>query len=108
MHTDQLSKTKVTGVDQVDSAQDNIHTLLGDQLGKGGIAQPLGDAVSKEGITRAEEGDSGPLGGYGQDAMDGATSGLKSVGDSVGGGVKGATDGAVDHLGLGGLGGGKK
>jgi hypothetical protein len=51
------------------------------QVGQGGLAQPLGDALSKEGINRAERGgkddqgrpieSQGPLGGYGQGAVDG-------------------------------------
>ncbi|KAF2194961.1 hypothetical protein K469DRAFT_929 [Zopfia rhizophila CBS 207.26] len=50
----QLDKTKVTGVDQVDNLQDGINNLVGGQLGKGGLAQPAGDIASKEGVNRAE------------------------------------------------------
>ncbi|KAF2261726.1 hypothetical protein CC78DRAFT_449273, partial [Lojkania enalia] len=52
----QLDKTKVTGVDQVDTLQDGVNNLAGGQVGKGGFAQPVGDALSKEGINRAERG----------------------------------------------------
>jgi hypothetical protein len=58
-------------------------------MGQGGIAQPLGDAMSKEGINRAERGgkdengkpieSQGPLGGYGQSAADGVKGGVGSV-----------------------------
>ncbi|CAN9283300.1 unnamed protein product [Alternaria sp. RS040] len=84
-----LDKTKVTGVSQVDNLQDGVNGLVGGQVGKGGIAQPLGDAVSKEGINRAERGGKdeqgkpiegqGPLGGYGQSATDGVKGGASSV-----------------------------
>lgn len=66
-----------------------MNGLVGGQVGKGGIAQPLGDAVSKEGINRAERGGKdeqgkpiegqGPLGGYGQSAADGVKGGASSV-----------------------------
>ncbi|KAF2824937.1 hypothetical protein CC86DRAFT_353612 [Ophiobolus disseminans] len=102
-----LDKTKVTGVSQVDNLQDGVHGLVSGQVGKGGIAQPLGDAVSKEGINRAERGgkddkgkpleSQGPLGGYGQSAADGVkggaegvAGGVKGAGEGVAGGVKGA------------------
>jgi hypothetical protein len=76
-----LDKTKVTGNEQIDTAQDGVNGLVSGQMGQGGLAQPLGDAVSKEGINRAERGGKdeqgrsiegqGPLGGYGQGAVDG-------------------------------------
>jgi hypothetical protein len=114
---EQLDKTKVTGIDQVDNLQDGVNNLVGGQVGKGGLAQPVGDAFSKEGINRAERGgkdengqSSGPLGGYGQSAMDGVkgagsglTGGAKSAGSGVSDGVKGA-GGAVGGM----FGGGKK
>ena len=100
--TEQLDQTKVTGIDQVDNLQDGVNNLVGGQVGKGGLAQPLGDAVSKEGINRAERGgkddkgnpfeSQGPLGGYGQSAADGVkggasslAGGAKSAGGYVGG-----------------------
>ncbi|KAF2834503.1 hypothetical protein M501DRAFT_964260, partial [Patellaria atrata CBS 101060] len=52
----QLDKTKVTGISQVDTLQDSTNSLVSGQVGKGGLLQPAGDAVSKEGITRAERG----------------------------------------------------
>ena len=51
---DTLKKTKVTGVEQVDNLQDRTNNTIASQLGQGGIAQPIGDVVSKEGINRAE------------------------------------------------------
>jgi hypothetical protein len=51
---DTLSNTKVTGVEQIDNLQDGINNTVGGQLGKGGIAQPIGDVASKEGVNRAE------------------------------------------------------
>ena len=93
-----LDKTKVTGNEQVDNLQDGVNNLVGGQLGQGGLAQPLGDAVSKEGINRAERGgkdengrsveSQGPLGGYGQGAVDGVKNAGGWVGGMVGGGKK--------------------
>lgn len=93
---EQLDKTKVTGVEPVDNLQDGVNGLVGGQVGKGGLAQPIGDAVSKEGINRAERGgkdeqgrsieNQGPLGGYGQGAVDG----VKGAGSGVAGGAKSA------------------
>ncbi|KAF1360947.1 hypothetical protein EJ07DRAFT_114804 [Lizonia empirigonia] len=104
-----LDKTKVTGISQVDNLQDGVHGLVSGQVGQGGIAQPIGDALSKEGINRAERGgkdengnpieSQGPLGGYGQGAVDGVKGG---AGANVTGGAKNA--GGY----LGGLWGGKK
>lgn len=84
-----MDKTKVTGVEQVDNLQDGVNGLVAGQVGKGGLAQPIGDAFSKEGINRAERGgkdehgnpieSSGPLGGYGQSAADGVKGGVGSV-----------------------------
>lgn len=86
----------MTGIEQIDTLQDGVNNLVGGQVGKGGLAQPIGDALSKEGINRAERGGKdetgkpleaqGPLGGYGQSAADG----LKGVGGSVAGGAKSA------------------
>jgi hypothetical protein len=94
--TENLDKTKVTGISPIDKAQDGVNGLVSGQVGQGGLAQPLGDAVSKQGINRAERGgkdehgksveSQGPLGGYGASA----TEGVKSGAGSVAGGVKGA------------------
>ncbi|KAI0491048.1 hypothetical protein F4859DRAFT_460141 [Xylaria cf. heliscus] len=43
---DQLDKTKVTGVNQVDSLQDKTYDLAAGQLGQGGLLQPVGDLAS--------------------------------------------------------------
>jgi hypothetical protein len=88
-HLENLDKTKVTGVDQVDQVQDGVNGLVSGTMGQGGIAQPLGDAMSKEGINRAERGgkdehgnkieSQGPLGGYGESAAEGVKGGVGSV-----------------------------
>ena len=54
--TDTLDKTKVTGIEPVDKAQDGVNNLVGGQLGKGGALQGVGDTFSKEGINRTERG----------------------------------------------------
>ncbi|KAJ4360826.1 uncharacterized protein N0V89_001393 [Didymosphaeria variabile] len=100
----ELDKTKITGNEQVDNLQDGVNNLVSGQVGKGGLAQPLGDAFSKEGINRAERGGKdndgsygGPLGGYGQGAVDG----VKNAGSSVGGGLAGGAKSAGAIWGLG-------
>ncbi|KAF2628279.1 hypothetical protein BU25DRAFT_410369 [Macroventuria anomochaeta] len=114
-----LDKTKVTGVSQVDNLQDGVNGLVSGQVGQGGLAQPIGDALSKEGINRAERSgkdengnpieSQGPLGGYGQGAVDGVKGGAGAVGSgaqSVGSGVAGGAKSAGGYI--GGLWGGKK
>ncbi|KAI0108598.1 hypothetical protein GGR51DRAFT_120589 [Nemania sp. FL0031] len=44
---DQLDKTKVTGVQQVDKLQDGANDLAASQIGQGGILQPVGDLGSE-------------------------------------------------------------
>ncbi|KAF3038376.1 hypothetical protein E8E12_008882 [Didymella heteroderae] len=107
-----LDKTKVTGVSQVDNLQDGVNGLVSGQVGQGGLLQPVGDSLSKEGINRAERGgkdengkpieSQGPLGGYGQGAVDGVKGGAGAVGS----GVSNAGKSAGGYL--GGLWGGKK
>jgi hypothetical protein len=53
--TENLDQTKITGNEQVDNVQDGLHGLVAGQLGQGGLAQPIGDLVSKQGINRAEQ-----------------------------------------------------
>ncbi|KAK5105794.1 hypothetical protein LTR62_002136 [Meristemomyces frigidus] len=81
---DTLDKTKVTGVDQVDTLQGDVNNLVGNQFGQGGLMQPVGDAVSKEGVNRAERGGKDEKGGYtGQGYADSAAGAAKGVGSSV-------------------------
>ncbi|CAK7239544.1 MAG: hypothetical protein STHCBS139747_000975 [Sporothrix thermara] len=94
---DTLSKTKVTGVEQIDTLQDGVNGLVAGQLGQGGLAQPVGDMVSREGVNRAERNGKDDKGGYvpsstpeplrgSVDAIGGGvSSGVKSVGGAVGG-----------------------
>ena len=108
--TDTLDKTKVTGVDQVDNLQDGVNNLVGGQFGKGGLLQPVGDSVSKEGMNRAERGGKDESGSYGGAAANTVTDGAKSAGGYASGAASSVTDGAKSAGGaLGGLlGGGKK
>ncbi len=62
--SDNLNKSKLTGNEQVDKVQDDVNNGVAGQLGQGGIAQPLGDAISKEGINRAERKGKGNTGQY--------------------------------------------
>jgi hypothetical protein len=89
---DTLDKSKVTGIAQVDTLQDSVNHTVAGQVGQGGLLQPVGDAVSKEGVNRAERGgkdDSGSYAGAIGSSVSGAGgslwSGAKSAGGYVGG-----------------------
>ena len=76
---DTLDKSKVTGIEQVDTLQDGVNNLVAGQVGQGGLLQPVGDMASKEGVNRAERGGKDDSGSY-AGAIGG---GMKSVGGSV-------------------------
>ena len=114
---DTLNKSKITGIEQVDTLQDGVNNAVGQQFGKGGILQPVGDTFSKEGINRAERKGKDSDGSYGGAASSvtdpvvnnaqagGQTiaSGASSAGNSVLSGAKSA-GGYVGGM----FGGGKK
>lgn len=56
---DQLDKTKLTGNSSVDAVQDGVNTGVSGQLKSDGLLGGVGDLVSKEGVNRAERGDTG-------------------------------------------------
>lgn len=60
-----------------------MNNLAAGQVGKGGLAQPVGDLVSKEGVNRTERGGKDDDGGY-------APGPAASVVDPVAGGAKDA------------------
>lgn len=62
-HPDKLDQTKVTGVKGVDDLQEGVNKGVTDQLGKGGLLNPVGDKTSKEVFTRSERGGKGDKGG---------------------------------------------
>ena len=89
---DTMDKTKVTGIEQVDTVQDSVNNAVGQQVGKGSVLQPVGDFASSEGINRAERGGkddggsyAGAIGGYAQSAGGSVMSGAKSAGSYVSG-----------------------
>lgn len=110
--TDTLNKSKVTGISQVDQLQDDVHNLVGNQVGENGFFAPIGNLASKEGINRAERGGKDDKGSYGP--LGGVGEGAKNVGQGVAGGAQTVGGGAVDGVkGAGGyiggmFGGGKK
>lgn len=61
--TEQLDKAKVTNIEQVNTLQDGVHNLAAGQVGQGGLLQPVGDMLSKEGVNRAERGGKDDKGG---------------------------------------------
>ncbi|KAH7122989.1 hypothetical protein EDB81DRAFT_813373 [Dactylonectria macrodidyma] len=69
---DTLNKSKVTGVEQVDTLQDGVHNLVAGQVGQGGLLQPAGDLASKEGVNRAERQGKDDKGGYAPSQLPGA------------------------------------
>lgn len=91
LRPDTLSKSKVTGINQVDQLQDDVHNLVGNQLGERGLLAPVGNAVSKQGINRAERGGKDEDGSYGGPAApitDRGVDAAKSMGCSVAAGAK--------------------
>ncbi|GAB7358206.1 hypothetical protein MBLNU230_g0358t1 [Neophaeotheca triangularis] len=99
---DTLDKSKVTGVEQVDTLQDSVNNAVGQQVGKGGVLQPVGDMASKEGINRAERGGKDDSGSYASSVPGGETvsSGVSSAagaaqnaGSSVASGISGLMGG---------------
>lgn len=114
--TDTLSKTKVTGIDQVDHLQDGVNDLVGGQVGKGGLLQPIGDMAGKEGINRMERGgkdDKGTYGGMAAGITDPAIQNAQQAGSNVTQGAKGGASYVADSAKgagsyLGGFLGGKK
>ncbi|KAF5720823.1 hypothetical protein FGLOB1_459 [Fusarium globosum] len=107
-----LDKTKVTGVEQVDTLQDGVHNLAAGQVGQGGLLQPVGDLASKEGVNRAERQGRDENGGYVNKDVPGSGV-MNSTANAVVGGGQGAAQGLQDvgkGVGntVGGLLGGKK
>ncbi len=95
-----MDKTKVTGVEQVDTLQDSVNHTVGQQVGKGGVLQPVGDMVSQEGVNRAERGGkddsgsyAGAVGGYASSAGSSVWSGAQSAGGYVTGMFGGKKEG---------------
>ncbi|KAM0355192.1 hypothetical protein ACHAPU_001057 [Fusarium lateritium] len=90
-----LDKTKVTGIEQVDTLQDGVHSLASGQVGQGGLLQPVGDLASKEGINRAERQGKDNDGGYVNKNTPGSGA-MNSTANAVVGGGKGAAEGLQD------------
>jgi hypothetical protein len=115
--TEQLNKTKVTGIKQVDQIQDDVNNLVGNQVGTNGLLAPVGNMISKEGVNRAERGGKddkgtygGPVAGYSDPVLEKGQAAGKSVAggaQKVGSGVMDGAKGAGGYLG-GLVSGGKK
>lgn len=58
---DKLKATKITGDKNVDAIQDRVAEGVGGQFAKGGLLGGVGEISSKEGVNRAERGDTGPI-----------------------------------------------
>ncbi|EGU74590.1 hypothetical protein FOPG_07830 [Fusarium oxysporum f. sp. conglutinans race 2 54008] len=90
-----LDKTKVTGIEQVDTLQDGVHNLAAGQVGQGGLLQPVGDLASKEGVNRAERQGRDENGGYVNKDVPGSGA-MNSTANAVVGGGQGAAQGLQD------------
>lgn len=69
-----------------------MNDLVGGQVGKGGLLQPIGDMASKEGINRVErqgKDDKGTYGGAAAGITDPAIQNAQKAGSSVTEGAKG-------------------
>lgn len=58
---EQLKGTKITGDKNVNAIQDGVAEGVGGQFSSGGLLGGVGDISSKEGVNRAERGDTGPI-----------------------------------------------
>ena len=85
---DTLSKSKLTGNEQVDQIQDDASNLIGNQISDKGVLKPVGDSASKEGINRYERNGKDETGSYGgeslQGVIDSGREGVSHVGSGVG------------------------
>lgn len=89
----------------MDQLQDDVHNLVGNQLGENGLAAPIGNLASKEGVNRMERNgkdDKGTYGGsaagYTDSMIDKTKSGAQYMGNSISDGAKGAGS----YMGVGG------
>jgi hypothetical protein len=114
---DTLNKTKITGIKQVDQIQDDVHNLIGNQLGENGLLAPLGNLASKEGINRAERrgmDDKGTYGGPIASYSDPVLRNVQDYGEGISSGTQKSVSTVMDNAqGAGGflggfIGGGKK
>ncbi|KAF7880192.1 uncharacterized protein EAF01_012053 [Botrytis porri] len=93
---DTLNKTKVTGVSQIDQIQDDVHNLVGNQLGENGLLAPIGNLAGKEGINRLERNgkdEDGSYGGPTSDISDPIINNAKGAGQGILGGAQSAGSG---------------
>lgn len=85
----------------MDQLQDDVNNLIGNQVGENGIAAPLGNLASKEGINRMERNGKDEQGSYGgamSQYTDPMVKGVSGVGNSISGGA----ESAKNYLGFGG------
>lgn len=98
--TANLDKTKVTGISQVDAAQDKVHgTATSTLLGQDSVAAPVADLASREGINRIERRGKDEQGNYVPFAAPGESY-AEGAGQKVGEGLKGATT-MMPRIGIG-------
>lgn len=82
--TEQLKSTKITGDKNIGAIQDGVAEGVGGQFSSGGLLGGVGDATSKEGVNRAERGDTGPVD---KDDLGAKAEGGKGWGQTLSGGL---------------------
>jgi hypothetical protein len=95
-----MDKSKVTSIKQVDQLQGDVNNLIGNQVSENGIAAPLGNLASEEGINRMERNgkdDQGSYGGAMSQYTDPMVKGVSGVENSISGGA----ERAKSYLGFG-------
>lgn len=103
-----MNKSKVTGVKQVDQIQDDVHNLVGNQVGTNGTLSSVGNIASKEGVNRAERGGKDDKGSYinnpeGDSIINkakGAGSGIAGGAQTAGSSLAGGANSVGQSLGL--------
>lgn len=81
---EQLKSTKITGDKNIGAIQDGVAEGVGGQFSSGGLLGGVGDATSKEGVNRAERGDTGPVD---KDDLGAKAEGGKGWGQTLSGGL---------------------
>lgn len=81
----------------MDQLQDDVHNLVGNQVGDKGLLKPVGQFASKEGINRAERNGKEEDGSYAADSAtntftDAGAKGMKGIGSGVTYGAQSAKD----------------
>lgn len=81
-----MKSTKITGDKNINKIQDGVAEGVGGQFSDGGLLGGVGNTTSKEGVNRAERGDTGPID---KEDLGKRTEAGKGWGESLSGGLLG-------------------